>query len=41
MIFFELIKPEILLEKTHDPIADFINAAHADVIEIVGKYTFE
>jgi hypothetical protein len=41
MIFFELINIERMLETTHDPIGDFVNAATSDVIAFVGKYDFE
>ena len=41
MIFFELTDIETMLDQTHDPIADFINAVSADVIDFVGRRTFE
>ncbi|MFB3891992.1 MAG: hypothetical protein ACE15C_08210 [Phycisphaerae bacterium] len=41
MIFFELADIETMLDQTHDPIADFINAVSADVIDFVGRRTFE
>ena len=41
MIFFELIDIETMLDQTHDPIADFINAVTADVIDFVGTRGFE
>ena len=41
MIFFELIDIERMLETTHDPIGDFVNAATSDVVAVVGKYDFE
>jgi len=41
MLFFELVDPGIMIDKTHDPIADFMNSTTADVLEFVGKYTFE
>ncbi|WP_372366123.1 hypothetical protein [Candidatus Uabimicrobium sp. HlEnr_7] len=41
MIFFELTNVEKMLDETHDPIGDFINAASSDVIDYVGRYTFE
>lgn len=41
MIFFELADIETMLEQTHDPIADFINAVTADIIDFVGSRTFE
>jgi hypothetical protein len=41
MIFFELTDIERMLEATHDPIGDFVNAATADVIGFTGKHEFE
>lgn len=41
MIFFELIAIERMLETTHDPIGDFVNAATSDVVAFVGKYDLE
>lgn len=41
MIFFELVDIERMLEGTHDPVGDFVNAATADVIDWVGRYDFE
>ncbi len=41
MIFFELADIEVMLDQTHDPIADFINAVSADVIDFVGAASFE
>ncbi len=41
MVFFELLDIEIMLNRTHDPVADFINALTADIIEFVGKTNFE
>jgi hypothetical protein len=41
MIFFELLDIERMLDTTHDPIGDFVNAATSDVVEFVGKHTFE
>ena len=41
MIFFELIDIEKMLDATHDPIGDFINAATSDVVEFTGKRTFD
>merc|ERR1719409_762270 len=44
MIFFRL-KPQTgittMLEETHDPIADFVNAVSSDVIEYVSGKSFE
>lgn len=41
MIFFELRDIEKMLETTHDPIGDFINAATSDVIEFMSRHDFE
>ena len=41
MIFFELVDLERMLDQTHDPIGDFINAATADVIEFAAGEAFE
>lgn len=41
MIFFELMDIEKMLDTTHDPIGDFINAATSDVVEFTGKLSFE
>ena len=41
MIFFELADIETMLDQTHDPVADFVNAVSADVIDYVGRRTFE
>ncbi len=41
MIFFELVNIELMLDATHDPIGDFVNAATADVVEFTGRYDFE
>jgi hypothetical protein len=41
MIFFELHDIERMLDQTHDPVADFINAVTADAIDFAGKLTFE
>jgi len=41
MIFFELLNIEQMLDQTHDPVADFINALSADVIEFVAGRHFE
>lgn len=41
MIFFELVDIEKMLDTTHDPIGDFINAATSDVVEFTGKRSFE
>jgi hypothetical protein len=41
MIFFELQDIEKMLNTTHDPIGDFVNAATSDVVEFLGKQDFE
>ncbi len=41
MMFFELINIDRMLEATHDPIGDFINAATSDVVDFCGHRTFE
>ncbi|MCA9173798.1 MAG: hypothetical protein KDB14_04860, partial [Planctomycetales bacterium] len=41
MIFFELVDIDRMLDTTHDPIGDFINAATSDVVEFTGKRSFE
>src|SRR5262249_18380430 len=41
MIFFEMLDIERMLDTTHDPIGDFVNAATSDVVEFTNKYTFE
>ncbi len=41
MIFFELLDVERMLDTTRDPIGDFINSATSDVVEFVGRHTFE
>ncbi len=41
MIFFELVDIEKMLVSTHDPIGDFLNAATSDVVDFVGRHTFE
>ncbi|HEX8617819.1 MAG TPA: hypothetical protein VF911_09570 [Thermoanaerobaculia bacterium] len=41
MVFFELSSLSTMLEETHDPIADFINALTADVIDFAGAREFE
>lgn len=41
MVFFELTDIERMLDRTHDPIADFLNAITADVVDEVSKYAFE
>lgn len=41
MLFFELVDIDRMLEATHDPIGDFINAATSDVVDFCGRRTFE
>ena len=41
MIFFELVDIDRMLDQTHDPVADFINALSADVIDFAAGHTFE
>src|SRR4029079_10270087 len=41
MIFFELTDIERMLEATHDPIGDFVNAASSDVVAFTGRHDFE
>jgi hypothetical protein len=41
MVFFELVDIERMLDQTHDPIADFINALSADVICFASGRSFE
>ena len=41
MIFFELTDIDRMLETTHDPIGDFVNAATSDVVDFTGRHDFE
>lgn len=41
MVFFELINIEQMLDQTHDPVADFINALSADAVDFVGSNDFD
>jgi hypothetical protein len=41
MVFFELTDIERMLDQTHDPIADFVNALSADVIDFAAGRSFE
>ena len=41
MMFFELIDIDTMLATTHDPIGDFLNAATSDVVDFVGRHSFE
>jgi len=41
MVFFELESIEKMMDKTHDPIADFMNSLTADIISFVSSLTYE
>lgn len=41
MLFFELVDLPRMLDSTHDPIGDFVNAATSDVIDFMSKHDFE
>jgi Type II secretion system (T2SS), protein E, N-terminal domain len=41
MIFFELLDIATMLDTTHDPIGDFVNAATSDVVDFTGRHDFE
>ncbi len=41
MIFFELVGVDTMLETTHDPIGDFVNAATSDVVDFTGRHDFD
>ena len=41
MIFFELVDVVKMLDRTHDPIADFINAVASDTIQHCASLTYE
>jgi hypothetical protein len=41
MVFFELVNIVRMLDQTHDPIADFINALSADIIDFASGRSFE
>src|SRR5262249_57955670 len=41
MLFFELADIERMLDTTHDPIGDFVNAATSDVVDFTGRHDFE
>ncbi|XP_065827479.1 uncharacterized protein [Oscarella lobularis] len=40
MLFYELSEPEVMLNITHDPIADFINAVCSDVIAFASQLSY-
>jgi len=41
MVFFELLDIEKMLDTSHDPIGDFVNAATSDVVDFTGRHDFE
>lgn len=41
MLFFELVDIAKMLETTHDPIGDFVNAATSDTVEFLARHDFE
>ena len=41
MVFFELVDIRKMLDQTHDPIADFINALSADIVGFAADRSFE
>lgn len=41
MLFFELIDLPKMLDSTHDPIGDFVNAATSDVVDFSRRHDFE
>ncbi len=41
MIFFALDDIERMLDQTHDPVADFVNAVTADIIDFASGHSFE
>jgi hypothetical protein len=41
MIFFELSDINRMLDTTHDPIGDFVNATTSDVVDFIGRHDFE
>jgi hypothetical protein len=41
MLFFELVDLPRMLDSTHDPIGDFVNAATSDVIDFTGRHDLE
>ncbi len=40
MIFFELVDVTTMLDTSHDPIGDMVNATTSDVVEFTGKHDF-
>eukprot|EP01105_Mastigella_eilhardi_P005265 TRINITY_DN17005_c0_g1_i1.p1 TRINITY_DN17005_c0_g1~~TRINITY_DN17005_c0_g1_i1.p1 ORF type:complete len:407 (-),score=107.25 TRINITY_DN17005_c0_g1_i1:98-1318(-) len=41
MVFFQLENVQLMLDRTHDPIADFMNSLTADIIAFVSTLTYE
>ncbi len=41
MIAFELKNIEVMLDRTHDPVAEFQNGATSDVVSLCSTMTFE
>lgn len=41
MIFFELNDIDKMLDNTHDPVGDFVNAAASDVVAFCAQLTYE
>jgi len=41
MLFFEIVDIETMLDRTHDPIADFCNAVSSDLVEFAASRTFQ
>lgn len=41
MLFFELVDLPRMLDTTHDPIGDFVNAATSDVVDFTVRHDFE
>ncbi|KAH3744017.1 hypothetical protein Pelo_14577 [Pelomyxa schiedti] len=40
-VFYELVSIEIMLDKTHDPVADFMNSLTADILPFAASLTYE
>ncbi|MEM9082061.1 MAG: hypothetical protein AAGB34_00585 [Planctomycetota bacterium] len=41
MVFFELTDIDTMLDRTHDPIADFCNAISSDLVELAASRSFQ
>lgn len=41
MLFVQLMDVERMLDSTHDPVSEFMNAAAADLVDFVGSRSFE